>query len=342
MHTKNHTGEKPHKCSLCTKAYVDRKTLISHLKAHARIDKGEKLHSCPICEKKFSQSGALSIHKEKHNDTKYSCSHCERSYSSKYHLKKHEEIHFDLPSLNCNICGFKTKIKSTLYHHTNGVHRKAWRKTFKCKECDKVLSTKQYLKDHVQVKHLGNEDYSCSLCDFKSGYDSNLRKHVDSIHNASQLKCDVCEWEGKGHRLKFHKKSAHQDIKENTRVHKCDLCEKAYSRKEHLKKHREKTHLGVRYQCDRCEHKFTSQTNLNIHIKSIHDQVKSSCPQCDHKAHDNSSLAKHVKSIHLGLRPHVCKVCGLTFTAKTYLVIHEQRSHNTNVLAAASTQNKID
>ena len=331
VHTKKHTGEKPHQCSMCTNSYADRRALQSHLKAHIRIDAGQKLHSCPICEKKFSQSGALSIHKVKHSDAiSHTCSKCDKSFSSKYSLKEHSQVHLDSQPLHfCTICGFETKIISTLKSHTRIIHRKALRKTFRCEECNFVMRSRTSLTTHIQVKHLGNEEYSCSQCEFKSGYDSSLRKHMNYIHNAAQLKCDLCKWEGKGNRLKLsrHQKSAHQEIKENAKVHQCDLCENAYSRKEHLKKHREKTHLGVRYQCHKCQHMSTTSTSLKIHIKSIHDQVKSLCPHCDHKAHDNSSLAKHIKSVHLGLRPHSCQVCGLTFTTKLYLVGHEKRSH---------------
>ena len=334
VHTIKHTGQKTHQCSLCIKSYADRRALQSHLKAHIRIDTGENLHSCPICAKTFSQSGALSLHKAKHSDSiSYTCDKCDTLFPSKYHLKHHARIH--LQPLQCTICGFETKIKSTLNSHVRNVHRKALRQNFKCEECNIVVSTKITLSRHIQVKHLGNEEYSCSFCKFKSGYDSSLRKHMESIHNASQLKCDVCNWEGKGNRLKLsrHKKSAHQEMKENTKVHQCDLCEKAYSRKEHLQKHKEKTHFGVRYQCHMCQHKSTTSTSLKIHIKSIHDQVKSLCPHCDHKAHDNSSLAKHIKFVHLGLRPHSCQVCGLTFTTQKYLSGHEKRSHSTDVLA---------
>ena len=334
VHTKKHTGQKPHQCSLCTKSYSDRRALQSHLKAHIRIDTGENLHSCPICAKTFSQSGALSLHKAKHSDSiSYTCDKCDTLFPSKYHLQQHARIH--LQPLQCTICGFETKIRSTLNSHVRNVHRKALRQNFKCEECNIVVSTKITLSRHIQVKHLGNEEYSCSFCKFKSGYDSSLRKHMESIHNASQLKCDLCNWEGKGNRLKLsrHKKSAHQEMKENTKVHQCDLCEKAYSRKEHLQKHKEKTHFGVRYQCHMCQHKSTTSTSLKIHIKSIHDQVKSLCPHCDHKAHDNSSLAKHIKFVHLGLRPHSCEVCGLTFTTQKYLSGHEKRSHSTDVLA---------
>jgi len=57
-------------------------------------------------------------------------------------------------------------------------------------------------------------------------------------------------------------------------VNQCDLCDKKYSRSNHLKEHKKTVHDGVKYSCDECDYKATSQGNLKIHKRRVHEGVK--------------------------------------------------------------------
>ena len=67
--------------------------------------------------------------------------------------------------------------------------------------------------------------------------------------------------------------------------YKCDGCEFSTAYKQHMKKHKETNHEGVRYSCSRCEYQATLKQSLVRHGKSKHGTAgfKYKCDFCDHQ-----------------------------------------------------------
>lgn len=55
-------GERPYRCSMCSRTFSDSSTLTKHCRIHS----GEKPYQCDYCPLNFSQSGNLSRHLKLH------------------------------------------------------------------------------------------------------------------------------------------------------------------------------------------------------------------------------------------------------------------------------------
>ena len=287
---------------------------------------------CDLCPKTYSILMRFNRHKSNHQNgkiklkqksqkqkTNFQCEICKKQMQNYNEMWLHKRTHSE-PNLKCNHCK-----KGTLYAHKRNMHGKSLRSTQNCTQCDMVLASKYSLNMHIETIHLRQKKYHCSLCEYRTGHPSSLKSHIENVHDKLKVKCPICPWEGRKLGLTIHKKSKHMNIPgQNAKKHACNICDKSYFRPEHLTKHTEKAHLGVRYQCQKCDFKSTTTGGLNIHFKSKHKGVKSPCPHCSHKAYDNSSLAKHIKIIHLGLKPYKCQVCDLDFTTRNNLIKHEK------------------
>ena len=113
----------------------------------SEIVPGEK--ECPICKRECSSTAVLRTHMNQHLvEPRFQCELCSKGFGEKQSLKRHVRLHkkgIKLPV--CEICG---KTFDTIGHKNQ--HKKSHTEVYKCKHCEKVLTTK---------KGLGEHEYKC-------------------------------------------------------------------------------------------------------------------------------------------------------------------------------------
>ena len=76
-------------------------------------------------------------------------------------LKRHiKSVHEGIKPFMCNICGYKSALKSGLKRHITSVHE--GKKQFHCTFCNIELSSKHKLKHHNLKFHEGAKPFQCN------------------------------------------------------------------------------------------------------------------------------------------------------------------------------------
>jgi hypothetical protein len=131
--------------------------------------------------------------------------------------------------MNCEYCNTEFKTKSTLNNHKNKakycliIQGKIEQKEniFKCELCDKILSTKQYLKLHKESCTGKKENiFQCEYCNKILSSKRNLDVHIkkcEIIQIEDEFKCEYCEkYLSSKQKLEYHKNIC--DIKKDKEI----------------------------------------------------------------------------------------------------------------------------
>ena len=59
--------------------------------------------------------------------------------------------------------------------------------------------------------------------------------------------------------------------------YRCDICEKHFTQKEDLRRHKDSVHEDKKYRCDICDKQFTQTDGLRRHNHSVHEGNKYTC-----------------------------------------------------------------
>ena len=109
-----HTGERPHKCSVCNKTFIQSGQLVIHMRTHT----GEKPYVCSVCQKGFTCSKQLKVHSRTHTGEKpYSCEICGKSFGYNHVLKLHQVAHYGEKVYKCTICNETFNSKKCMESH---------------------------------------------------------------------------------------------------------------------------------------------------------------------------------------------------------------------------------
>ncbi|NXD20863.1 ZF64A protein, partial [Spelaeornis formosus] len=287
-HRRTHTGDKPHKCEVCSKCFSRKDKLKMHMRSHT----GVKPYKCKHCEYAAADSSSLNKHQRIHsNERPFKCQICPYASRNSSQLTVHLRSHTGDAPFQCQLCPAKFKINSDLKRHLR-VH--SGEKPYKCEFCEVRCAMKGNLKSHVRIKHSMENTLKCPECDFQCGNKTSLRHHIRSHQPEQPVKCPECSYSCSSKAaLKVHER-----IHGKERPFKCDWCSFDTKQRSNLTTHVRKAHgdkakgkktpLGRKegerpkqggsrqvakldakkaFKCEQCEASFVREDSLRSHRK---------------------------------------------------------------------------
>ena len=307
-HLKAHENNLEKKCDLCSKTY---KNYEIHFKAY------HDSATCPICGKLFELKKRLYDHiRTVHRlNGEFECELCLKKFKGTSMLNVHKKTVHGPKDKECDSCDMKFTNSGDLKKHNDRVHLKIVK--FNCDICNKFLSSKALLRFHTKSVHEKKKDYECDICKKCFTQPGHLQAHRRRIHNDKVFRCDICAKKFKNEGSFNSHQNDHMGKKEKSQV---GSCEKAFSTNKDLQK--QKKEKENNYECDLCEKYFTRSDHLESHRRSVHTDHCSKCDICS-KTFKNERAFKNHQIGHLGKNEQLeCDKCGKSFSSKQSLQKH--------------------
>nr|CAI5856725.1 unnamed protein product [Callosobruchus analis] len=371
------------KCVYCNKTFVYKRSLDDHIvKKHPDFiaSVSGTVHKCTKCTYKTVSKSQLKRHMVKHHDLAgnhiiHRCIYCNKTFIRKQSLDGHIfKSHPDfIASVSrkvqeCSRCSYKTIYPYRLRRHIVAKHPDIAgnRITNRCIYCNKTLTSKASLDDHIVMAHpdfiasVSRKVQECSRCTYKTILTSHLKRHILVKHpeidgNRTFRRCIYCNKTFIRKRsLDDHIVKAHPEFiaSVGSKVHECSRCTYKTILTSHLKGHNLAKHPDIAgnrvlIRCIYCNKTFTSKLSLDDHIVKKHPDFIVSvsrkvheCSRCTYK----TILTSHLKGHNLAKHPDIagnrvlirciycnktfrCIYCNKTFTSKLSLDDHIVKRH---------------
>ena len=263
----------------CGKAYGKGHELKLHLFSHYNV----KPFQCdvPGCSWAFVTRNKLNRHKLSHGSEKYfSCNieGCNKNFTTVYNLNSHLKLHQRSFSFPCEKCEAKFQTEREREIHRSQKHKQELEPNLKCSVpgCEAAYFTRSSLNNHVK-NHSTVSETTCQVCGKVFAKKSQLTTH-NNFHTGERPYS--CQYEGCSWSFPTKSKLArHRRTHTNERRFACTLCEKTFSRPEHLQQHSQ-THTqrnnanqaSVKCPVLTCSRSFTTNAGLRSHMRSVHSK----------------------------------------------------------------------
>lgn len=219
-------------------------------------------YECKVCGKVLGKLSSFKYHMDLHSEiAKYECTECHEKFKTKNAFTGHMATHRGL--FDCDMCHKSYRQAASLKNHKMS-HDPNTPKPFVCNICDKEFIQKSGLKKHL-LTHTDLKMFKCTEanCGKEFRYSSNYYVHLKSHKGEKDFQCDECQ-------KKF---SSKEQVKRHKLIHTgekpfiCELCKRAFNRKSALT-----VHMGIhekvkRFCCEKCNKSF-SQSKLRAHQNS--------------------------------------------------------------------------
>ncbi|KAJ6648569.1 Zinc finger protein [Pseudolycoriella hygida] len=284
--------------------------------------------------------------------TKYICDYCGQQFNQKNHIAAHMTKHGkktkpQTPNFPCTVKGCVKKFdkKISLNSHQRKVHKikpepcvkvataGERRLKLRCDQCPKQFLVQHKLDAHIREEHEGLKPYKCPNCDKEFCKIRSYKHHLQFKHSDAEKEMCPCTYDGCNktyHRrdaLKDHINRIHLGIKPERRQNLiCEQCGRSFTNAFSLKEH-SYTHTGISpFVCKTCPKKFISSYKLKIHTMRHLNIKPFVCPTCGQRKTTNRELKTHMNT-HSKEITYPCKECSRVFTSHTAIQRHIRSNH---------------
>ena len=133
-------------CHICS-----RRVKEFNLKLHEMRHTGYR-HKCTLCSKSYMDQGSLFKHKKIHYPDQAKCNGCSQVFNSKQGMASHwERVHAKTRNFPCNQCDKIYKPGKGLNDHMVRIH--STQLNFQCKYCNKMFKVDRVMKKHMKDIH---------------------------------------------------------------------------------------------------------------------------------------------------------------------------------------------
>ena len=302
-----------------------------------------------IFKKEENISEEDTLNSSEDNTEQFPCGDCEYvgsnrrqivRHNMRVHGKKLERKKAVRRNLNkettCTLCDFKGSRPQALRAHKRAVHDQR----YKCDQCEFIASRSDYLKEHMESKHLGIR-YNCEHPDCSASFASlrNLKGHNKEKHEEKTLLCDQCHFTTNTNSiLQTHVNAIH------LQKYFCELCQVLFPTARAVQSHMEIKHsdgsevktnqpfkkqfIIMKFICDKCPFKAKTYPLLKAHMDKWHGTKVFSCDLCDYTTLLPKEFKKHWGYRHnYDTKRFYCDQCHYSASVVNSLKLHVQSVH---------------